>query len=72
MMANKFKSFGNGCTYTFGDNCTISEQELSPVVEKALKTIYDELPDKARRIDVVKLVLKLCKKELYSRVMILL
>lgn len=71
MMSNKFNSIGNDCTYTFGDNCTISEQELSPVVEKAIKTIYDELPNKARRIDVIKLVLKLCKKELYSRVIIL-
>ena len=51
-------------TYGLSNGITITDTELKAVAKTVVKTIHDELPDRERRVDVAKLVLKYAKKEL--------
>ena len=48
----------------FDDDFKFPESEMKEVAKSAIKKIYDELPEDARRIDVIKDVLNYAKESL--------
>lgn len=57
-----FEFFGAG--HTFYGGLKLTNDEMSKVTEAVLKVINDELPEEARRFDVIECVLEICKTEL--------
>ena len=52
----------------FYDKYQLSESTIKEVSKVALKAIYDELSEEARRIDVIKDVLKFAKESLETSI----
>ena len=50
--------------YSYGDDLTITEDVIKKAAKLAIKTVHDNLPENARRIDVITHVLKVSNDEL--------
>lgn len=66
-MPNKYKNLIGETIYVFKNDLELTDKDLKPVTEEAIKAICGKLPEEARRIDVVEEVLRLAKEELYTK-----